>query len=1373
MERKPQMHPGEVLLEGYMKPRGVSQYRLAQEIGVPPIRVSEIVRGKRAISADTALRLARFFDDTDAHLWMDLQRKYDLEVEKGKIGEGHVEVRPLAGVRSAARAGGPVPLRTLVNATDLAEWANRRDAQGLLPKVIRSLVLATVERVERIAFSAEEGVQLGGWDGVVEVLAGNAFVPQGLSAWELGTNHDVKRKANEDYEKRTKDPLGLDPSETTFVFVTPRRWSKKDEWATNKQAEGIWREVRVYDADDLETWLEFAPGVHIWLSTISGKHPEGAGDLRTYWEGWAGATDPSMSADLVISGRREAADRILAWLSGQPSSLGLRAESKEEAIAFFASTLYRMGPAEREAYFARSLVVDNATAWRQLSGFGEGLVLVPMFDVRDANVAPAGHHVLLPLGKSEGYRSTAVEELSRPRREDIKKALVDLEMPTERVEELATLARRSLMAFRRKLPAKPLVKRPEWSEPAAARALLPSMLVGSWDSTNAGDRELIAKLANKPYGDVEAALVRWSNESDPPVRKVGETWLLASKEDAWGLLAGSLTRDDLGVFEEAVLTVLGELDPSYDMPVGQRWSAGIYGKSLPHSGLLREGLAETLALMGARDETTTFSTANSGQERANAIVRELLDKANEDWRLWASISGLLPLLAEAAPQAFLDALATDVSGGRPVLVNLFSETDDGLFGSSPHTGLLWALEVLAWNPDHLGYASQMLAKLAALDPNPNSRRANRPQRSLHEIFLCWHPQTKASLEKRLRVLDAVRRREPQVSWRLLCSVLPNLYGIAHQTALPRFRDWTPDEQPRITYGEIWTATGAVVERLLNDVGTDGERWRDLIEKVGNLPKEQYEAVVAKLMKVDIGGFTLEDRLAVRDALREVISKHREFPDTDWAMPSDQVDKLQRAYKRFEPDDLTSRHAWLFSDRPDLLEHSGREWLAKRGDIEAARLEATQEVYAGGGLDLMLGLAANAERPGELGAILGASETLTTREEDDLLRKGLGSPDGSLKELARRFVFNRARTRSWGWVDEKLSGASASSWTAEQRADFFEGLPFGSGTWDRLEATEDAEAERLYWSSTRPYGLENPADCKRAADRLIEYGRPYAAIDLISLYLKDEEADIPPEMIADVLEQTARTAPEENVHWSMLGHHVSELLDHLEASDEIEEQRTAMLEWAFLPLFGHHGRAPRVLHRELSRDPAFFAEVIALVYKAENEEQRTLSEEDQNLARLAYELLSTWRSIPGLKEDGSVDPAALRTWVDKAREAAYAAGRKTVGDLRIGHVLAFAPSDADGAWPDAAVRDLIDDIGNEDIERGTETAVFNKRGVVSRSLNEGGVQERRLAETYRGYAEALNDGWPRTAAMLRRISDTYASWSRREDVEAELREDLWR
>lgn len=78
------IHPGEILLEEFLKPLGVSQYRLAKDISVPPRRINEIVHGKRSITADTALRLARFFA-TAERFWLNLQVRYDLEVEKDRL----------------------------------------------------------------------------------------------------------------------------------------------------------------------------------------------------------------------------------------------------------------------------------------------------------------------------------------------------------------------------------------------------------------------------------------------------------------------------------------------------------------------------------------------------------------------------------------------------------------------------------------------------------------------------------------------------------------------------------------------------------------------------------------------------------------------------------------------------------------------------------------------------------------------------------------------------------------------------------------------------------------------------------------------------------------------------------------------------------------------------------------------------------------------------------------------------------------------------------------------------------------------------------------------------------------------------------------
>ena len=82
----PPIHPGEILLEEFLKPMGLSQYRLAKDISVPSRRINEIVLGKRAVSPDTALRLSRFFGLTE-RFWLNLQARYDLEVEKDLLAD--------------------------------------------------------------------------------------------------------------------------------------------------------------------------------------------------------------------------------------------------------------------------------------------------------------------------------------------------------------------------------------------------------------------------------------------------------------------------------------------------------------------------------------------------------------------------------------------------------------------------------------------------------------------------------------------------------------------------------------------------------------------------------------------------------------------------------------------------------------------------------------------------------------------------------------------------------------------------------------------------------------------------------------------------------------------------------------------------------------------------------------------------------------------------------------------------------------------------------------------------------------------------------------------------------------------------------------
>jgi addiction module HigA family antidote len=89
------VHPGEILFEEFLVPLALSQYQLAKEISVPPRRVNEIVHGQRRITADTALRLARFFG-TSERFWLNLQARYDLEIEKDRLGPALDNIRPMS-----------------------------------------------------------------------------------------------------------------------------------------------------------------------------------------------------------------------------------------------------------------------------------------------------------------------------------------------------------------------------------------------------------------------------------------------------------------------------------------------------------------------------------------------------------------------------------------------------------------------------------------------------------------------------------------------------------------------------------------------------------------------------------------------------------------------------------------------------------------------------------------------------------------------------------------------------------------------------------------------------------------------------------------------------------------------------------------------------------------------------------------------------------------------------------------------------------------------------------------------------------------------------------------------------------------------------
>ena len=274
-----------------------------------------------------------------------------------------------------------------------------------------------------------------------------------------------------------------------------------------------------------------------------------------------------------------------------------------------------------------------------------------------------------------------------------------------------------------------------------------------------------------------------------PIEQKDGRWKVAERLSSWKALGPRMFDGHLDKFQKVAIEVLCERDPQFELPSDQRYAASIHGKVMKHSHSLRKGLAETLALLGSHPQQLTSCSQGKAEGTARSTVSKILKRA--DWELWSSLNDVMPLLAEAAPKEFLDAVENSLSSSPCPFDGVFVQEGPGFGGRNYTTGLLWALETLAWAEEHLIRVIIILGELAARDPGGNW--ANRPANSLWTILLPWFPQTVAPVAKRIAAVATLQKEQPEVAWKLLINLLPQTHQSTSMSHRPLWRKIIPDE----------------------------------------------------------------------------------------------------------------------------------------------------------------------------------------------------------------------------------------------------------------------------------------------------------------------------------------------------------------------------------------------------------------------------------------------------------------------------------------------------------------------------------------------------------------------------------------------------
>jgi hypothetical protein len=805
-------------------------------------------------------------------------------------------------------------------------------------------------------------------------------------------------------------------------------------------------------------------------------------------------------------------------------------------------------------------------------------------------------------------------------------------------------------------------------------------------------------------------------------------------------------QDVLGVLRAVMAQVFGHIPPPPDPRAIVRLNPE---RADGYSGWLRDGLATTLLQIAVWDKLAEMPITGTGQSFANQVVRAIPGLA-ADARLLASLKDQLPYLAEAAPDPLLSALESTLGGGGHGLRPLFDELEGVIHPVSQHTGLLWALETIAWDVDNFDRAVMVLARLAALDPG--GKLVNRPINSLGEIFLPWHPSTKASVSQRLAALDRICDALPQIGWELVVKLLPTMHGTSTGTARPKLREAGSGEVT-VTYGEYWEVQAAVVRRAIALVGHDPKRWHVLIAGLSNFTSAERAAALSALDDT-LHWLQGDSRKNLLEDLRAEVEKHEQFLDAKWALPPDQLGPMRRLVDKYTPDDPLERARVVFNG-------SAFDSKGNRDAIDEHRRATLAAIL-------------NTLRPEAL-VILGRSiknsynliETLATI---DIARKDL--------EAAATFsLSNNPDSLSLGLVsilNGKFGNQAAKDWIAGARvahtlsneavARLLTALPDDQGTWTFAQGL-GSNVEADYWLTKGPYWLKGSKDeLLTAIDAYMRFGRGIAALEASLQRL----SEVPSHKVLEMLEMVVRDLNSGQARAAgMVSFEVEQAFKALDGRSDVSDEDIARREIMLFPLLEHTQHRMRIF-QVMARNPDVYFEVLKAVFRADNEPEPTgeASEQERAVWRLNYSMLSKFDLLPGTSNAG-IDTPALSAWIARLRDLAAAGRRSAITDQYIGHILAHSVRGNDGLWPSVPVREQIEALRSEHLERGICNERFNMRGPHFRAIYAGGDDERALAKQYYDYAADMT-AWPRTQALLRSIARNWETDAARQDEWAEQR-----
>lgn len=1018
--------------------------------------------------------------------------------------------------------------------------------------------------------------------------------------------------------------------------------------------------------------------------------------------------------------------------------------TQDEGIAFSIATLITN---QNDVLFDKLIVATEKNAFEDLVEHYNNLIIITNITEGVHYSNKRGHTIIIVSTPADSVKDAI--QLPRIEREGFIASVVGMGIDEAKARAYATDTARDINVFRRRLGI--AIEKPKWAN--SITELFPAVMVGKWNDSCPGDREIIKKIAGIEYEQFELSLSKHVEEEDSPLLHISHLWRMQSPYEAIEYVMNSncIPSSFFDTYRNICLELIKDDDVEAVEKLGES-EFHFHKFNQKYSYAIKEGVFQNLCLLSVLDGSDDKEVA----QWVDATIALML----KDWSFARFLSNkhFFTSLAEASPNIFLNYVEhipqeqlDDIFLPRKKVLSL-SEWDIS------YTELLWALELLAWDAEYLNRVTRLLLRFTEYANESNYE--NRPINSLYNIYRFFLPQTYVSFDDRMTILEAFLpkyKKSVFIICKRICESL-NRGSMLAPTVHFKWRLFGMLEAPKKCFYPTLSELNRITDLMLRCCDYTGDSVAELITISSNSNLGPVRTQILNAVKQHIAD--INDKQTIVDTLRKEITNHKQCEGASWALTEAELKPYQELFNEIEPKDVFLKHAWLFEGYYAQLPHKrSRDYREEYEEQEKVRFEALQEVVQNKGEKGLWDFVQIVKFPESLTrSIVSLFDDKLTN--DVLLKYKLGELNESFTKAYLTVLYNKDIKRYLNWANDLVS-------EEDNDAIVLYAPGYISALADIAENSEDIK--RCYWENVQ-VGIWTKNDIYRVVRELKNVNRYAEAIEIISS--NRENIQMPDIEVVEVLYNYITNGSVQNRHIDM--YYISSIIEKLDKSENPNVTKPLVfIEFVLFRQLEHRVDVNGLrLSKELSRSPELMMQLVELVYfpddKNVEKKEEVTNENRRLLSECAYHVLHLGHNVVSFKNDAGVfDGDHMKHYIEQLYKLAKERKRTNVVDHIVGDILGDIPRDEN--YPPTALCELLEDLNNDIVDDSIRIKIYNSRGVSVRACFEGGAQERSIVSGFEAYKEKTKLLYPRITKIFDCLIKDYKRDAGEMDVDAQIKD----